>query len=51
LDLERLGEIAQASRDGSAQSFCERLWAELTAYQGTSTQFDDVALVAIRGEA
>ena len=50
LGLERLGEIARANRDGSDQFFCERLWAELTAYRGASVQFDDVALVAIQAK-
>jgi sigma-B regulation protein RsbU (phosphoserine phosphatase) len=45
---ERLREAARASRDGSAQGFCDRLWAALAGYQGGSIQFDDVALVAIR---
>jgi serine phosphatase RsbU (regulator of sigma subunit) len=44
---ERLRELARVSRGGSAQAFCDRLWAALAAYQGSSTQFDDVALVAI----
>jgi sigma-B regulation protein RsbU (phosphoserine phosphatase) len=47
---ERLREMVRASRNRSAQSFCDRLWAGLAAYQGNSVQFDDVALVAIRAE-
>lgn len=44
---ERLREAALASRGGHAQGFCDRLWGALAGYQGSSTQFDDVALVAI----
>jgi sigma-B regulation protein RsbU (phosphoserine phosphatase) len=47
---ERLRAAARASRDESAQAFCDRLWAALTQYQGSSTQFDDVALVAIQAK-
>ena len=47
---ERLREVARASRDGSAQGFCDRLWAALAGYQGSSVQFDDVALVAIHAQ-
>jgi sigma-B regulation protein RsbU (phosphoserine phosphatase) len=47
---QRLADVARASREGSVQAFCDRLWAGLTAYQGNSVQFDDVALVAIRAE-
>lgn len=48
--LERLRTAARASRDESAQALCDRLWAALTQYQGSSTQFDDVALVAIQAK-
>lgn len=47
---ERLRELVQSSYDRSAQAFCDRLWAALSRYQGSSMQFDDVALVAIRAE-
>jgi sigma-B regulation protein RsbU (phosphoserine phosphatase) len=47
---ERLRQVVRASADGSAQAFCDRLWLALAEYQGSSTQFDDVALVAIRRE-
>jgi serine phosphatase RsbU (regulator of sigma subunit) len=45
---ERLQAAALACGGGSAQALCDRLWTALAAYQGSSTQFDDVALVAIR---
>jgi sigma-B regulation protein RsbU (phosphoserine phosphatase) len=47
---ERLQEVVQTSRHRSAQAFCDWLWAALAAYQGNSSQFDDVALVAIRAK-
>lgn len=47
--LERLQAAAQVSLPGSsAQGWCDRVWQALTAYQGASSQDDDVALVAIR---
>ncbi len=47
--LERLQTLAQASLNGrAAQAVCDEIWRGLTAYQGTSGQDDDVALVAIR---
>ncbi len=47
--LERLQELAQACLAGcTAQGLCDRVWQALIAYQGTSSQDDDVALVAIR---
>jgi sigma-B regulation protein RsbU (phosphoserine phosphatase) len=45
---ERLRELARVSQGRTAQGFCDTLWAALAAYQGSSHQFDDVALVAIR---
>ncbi len=48
-DLERLQALAQASLNGRpAQALCDEIWRGLTAYQGNSSQDDDVALVAIR---
>jgi sigma-B regulation protein RsbU (phosphoserine phosphatase) len=47
---DRLQAVAQASRSGSAQAICEQVWAALDEYRGTSAQFDDVALIAIRAE-
>jgi phosphoserine phosphatase RsbU/P len=47
---ERLRAVAQASRDESAQAFCDRLWAALAKHQGSGMQFDDVALVAIHAK-
>ncbi len=47
--LERLQTLAQTSLNGhTAQAFCDEIWRGLTAYQGTSSQDDDVALVTIR---
>ncbi len=46
--VERLRAVVRSVRDESAQACCDRLWTALAAYQDTSTQFDDVALVAIR---
>ncbi len=48
--LERLQAVAQASRSGTAQAFCERVWSALDAYRGSGSQFDDIALIAIRVE-
>ena len=47
--LERLQVLAQAALSGpTAQAFCDEIWHGLTTYQGSSSQDDDVALVAIR---
>ena len=47
--LERLQVLAQAALSGpTAQAFCGEIWRGLTTYQGSSSQDDDVALVAIR---
>lgn len=45
---ERLRAAARACLPGTAQAFCDRLWATLLNYQGNSQQFDDVAMIAIR---
>jgi len=47
---QRLEDVARASRGGSVQAFCDRLWDVLVGHQGSSVQFDDVTLVAIRAE-
>jgi sigma-B regulation protein RsbU (phosphoserine phosphatase) len=47
---ERLRAVAQAGRHHTAQAFCDQLWRVLDAYRGSSSQFDDVALIAIRAE-
>jgi serine phosphatase RsbU (regulator of sigma subunit) len=44
----RLRDAALASRDNSAQAFCELVWSVLDQYRATAAQFDDVALLAIR---
>jgi sigma-B regulation protein RsbU (phosphoserine phosphatase) len=46
--LERLCDVTRSIRDASAQACCDRLWKALAGYQGSGSQFDDVALVAIR---
>jgi sigma-B regulation protein RsbU (phosphoserine phosphatase) len=47
--LDRLQVLAQAALGGgTAQAFCDEIWHGLTVYQGSSSQDDDVALVAIR---
>jgi phosphoserine phosphatase RsbU/P len=47
--LDRLQALAQAALGGrTAQAFCDEIWGRLTAYQGASSQDDDVALVAVR---
>jgi serine phosphatase RsbU (regulator of sigma subunit) len=47
---DRLQEVAQASRSGSAQAICEQVWAALDQYRETAAQFDDVALIAIQAK-
>lgn len=47
--LDRLQALAQGALGGrTAQALCDEIWHGLTAYQGASSQDDDVALVAIR---
>ena len=47
--LDRLQVLAQAALSGpTAQALCDEIWHGLTTYQGSSSQDDDVALVAIR---
>ena len=48
LGRARLEELVQAHANDSAQAICDGVWAGLAAYQESSPQFDDVALVAIR---
>jgi phosphoserine phosphatase RsbU/P len=45
---ERLQELVQTNAHGSAQALCAAVWASLAAYQGSSPQFDDAALIAVR---
>ncbi|HNS50843.1 MAG TPA: SpoIIE family protein phosphatase [Anaerolineae bacterium] len=46
--LDRLREAVCASRAGTAQAICDRVWDVLDRYRGSSAQFDDVALLAIQ---
>ena len=47
--LDRLQALAQGALGGrTAQALCDEIWRGLTAFQGSSSQDDDVALVAIR---
>lgn len=44
---DRLKELVCANQGESAQDLCDKIIAELQAYQGEKTQFDDMTLVAI----
>ncbi len=46
--MDRLQEAACAAAAGTAQGFCDEIWARLAAHRGDSMQADDVALVALR---
>jgi sigma-B regulation protein RsbU (phosphoserine phosphatase) len=50
LGRARLQALVQACPSSSAQALCDGMWAELAGYQGSSPQFDDVALVAVRAD-
>jgi sigma-B regulation protein RsbU (phosphoserine phosphatase) len=46
--LDRLIETAAANLQNSAQKFCDRIVDTLNTYQDSSSQYDDITLVAIR---
>jgi len=48
LGEKRLRDMARAFGDCSADELCENILGEIKTYQGETTQFDDMTLVAMR---